>query len=282
MNIYSILEKTIDLIEDNLDNQELNISFLSNKVFVSPYYLQRIFYSFFGKTIGSYIRERRLTEAGTDIKKGEKVSCVANKYGYESQESFTRAFKKFHGVNPGVAKKGIIISCLPAINIENIKKGEINMDIKIEKENAFSIIVITKQFNEETSFENVPKFWDEYYEKGYQNVVPPMLGICINNTEGLEFEYGIGSLKDYCNEVPEGFKQIDIPEHLWGKFYTKGKMPKAIQNLWKEVIGWIENSEYEIAANYDFECYSEGDSDSDDYVSGIWVPLKLKKTCEKI
>ena len=277
MNIYSILEKTIDLIENNLDNQELNISFLSNKVFVSSYYLQRIFYSFFGKTIGSYIRERRITEPGTDIKKVQKVSCVANKYGYESQESFTRAFKKFHGVNPGVAKKGIIISCLPAINIENIKKGEINMDIKIEKENAFSIIVITKQFNEETSFENVPKFWDEYYEKGYQNVVPPMLGICINNTEGLEFEYGIGSLKDYCNEVPEGFKQIDIPEHLWGKFYTKGKMPKAIQNLWKEVIGWIENSEYEIAANYDFECYSEGDSDSDDYVSGIWVPLKLKK-----
>ena len=277
MNIYNILEKTIDLIEDNLDNQDLNISFLSNKVFVSPYYLQRIFYSFFGKTIGSYIRERRLTEAGTDIKKGEKVSCVANKYGYESQESFTRAFKKFHGVNPGVAKKGIIISCLPAINMKNVKKGEINMDIKIEKENAFSIIVITKQFNEETSFENVPKFWDEYYEKGYQNVVPPMLGICINNTEGLEFEYGIGSLKDYCNEVPEGFKQIDIPEHLWGKFYTKGKMPVAIQKLWKEVIGWIENSEYEIAANYDFECYSEGDSDSDDYVSGIWVALKLKK-----
>lgn len=281
MNIYSILEKTIDLIENNLDNQELNISFLSNKVFVSPYYLQRIFYSFFGKTIGSYIRERRLTEAGTDIKKGEKVSCVANKYGYESQESFTRAFKKFHGVNPGVAKKGIIISCLPAINIENIKKGEISMDIKIEKENAFNIIVLTKQFNEETSFENIPKFWDEYYEKGYQNVVPPMLGICINNTEGLEFEYGIGSLKGYCNEIPEGFKQIDIPEHLWGKFYTKGKMPTAIQNLWKEVIGWVENSEYKIAANYDFECYSEGDSDSDDYVSGIWVPLKLKKMCEK-
>jgi len=277
MNIFNILEKTIKVIEDNLDNQDLNISFLSNKVYVSPYYLQRIFYSLIGKTIGSYIRERRLTEAGTDIKKGEKVSCVANKYGYESQESFTRAFKKFHGVNPGVAKKGIIISCLPAINMKNIKKGEINMDIKIEKENAFNIIIITKQFNEETSFENVPKFWNEYYEKGYQNVVPPMLGICINNTEGLEFEYGIGSLKDYCNEVPEGFKQIDIPEHLWGKFYTKGKMPKAIQDLWKEVIGWVENSEYEIAANYDFECYSEGDSDSDDYVSGIWVPLKLKK-----
>ena len=74
----------------------------------------------------------------------------------------------------------------------------------------------------------------------------------------------------------KGFKQIEIPENLWGKFYTKGRLPKAIQNLWKEVIEWVENSEYEIAANYDFECYSEGDSDSDDYVSGIWVALKLK------
>ena len=221
MNVYWILGKIIELIENNLDNPNLNISFLSNKVFISSYYLQRIFYSLVGKTIGTYIRERRLTEAGTDIKNGKKVMEVAIKYGYESQESFTRAFKKFHGINPGVAKKGLIISCVPAININNLKKGKINMNIKIEKENAFSIVVITKQFNEETSFEDVPKFWDEYYNNGYQNVVPPMLGICINN-DTKEFEYGIGSLKEYCNEIPEGFKELNIPEALWGKFYTKG------------------------------------------------------------
>ena len=276
MNTIDILKKTIKLIETNLESQDLNITFLSNKVFVSPFYLQRMFYSTIGKTIGSYIRERRLTEAGTDIKSGEKVINVAIKYAYVSQESFTRAFKKFHGVNPGVAKKGIILSCLPAINIKKIKKGEIKMDIKIEKENAFSVIVKTKKFNEETSFENVPKFWDKYYELGYQNIVPPMLGICLNNTGSLEFEYGIGSLKEYCNEIPNDFKEIKIPENLWGKFYTKGKMPTAIQKLWKEVIEWVQKSEYEIAANYDFECYSEGDTNSDDYVSGIWVALKLK------
>ena len=276
MNTIDILKKTIKLIETNLESQDLNITFLSNKVFVSPFYLQRMFYSFIGKTIGTYIRERRLTEAGTDIKKGEKVIDVAIKYGYESQESFTRAFKKFHGVNPGVAKKGIILSCLPAINIKKINKGEIKMDIKIEKENAFTVIVKIKQFNEETSFEDIPKFWDEYYEKGYHNVVPPMLGICINNTGNLDFEYGIGSLKEYCTEIPKGFKEINIPETLWGKFYTKGKMPITIQNLWDEVIDWVKNSEYELDTNYDFECYSEGDTNSDDYESGIWVALKLK------
>ena len=84
MDTYNILEKTIELIEDNLDNQELNISFLSKKVFVSPYHLQRTFYTLFGKTIGSYIRERRLTVAGTDIKNGEKVADVKATYTKES------------------------------------------------------------------------------------------------------------------------------------------------------------------------------------------------------
>ena len=72
------------------------------------------------------------------------------------------------------------------------------------------------------------------------------------------------------------FKEINIPANLWGKFYTKGKMPITIQNLWDEVIDWVKNSEYELDTNYDFECYSEGDTNSDDYESGIWVALKLK------
>ena len=109
MNAFSILEKTIKIIENNLDNIDLTITFLSKEVYVSPYYLQRMFYLLTGKTIGSYIRERRLTEAGTDIKKGEKVLDVAIKYGYESQESVTRAFKKFHCVNPVVDKNYIFI-----------------------------------------------------------------------------------------------------------------------------------------------------------------------------
>ena len=51
----------------------------------------------------------------------------------------------------------------------------------------------------------------------------------------------------------------------------------TIKKIWKEVVNWIHNSDYEIETNYDFECYSEGVRVSDDYVSGIWVALKLKK-----
>ena len=63
-----------------------------------------------GKPIGTYIRERRLTEAGTEIKLGASVLDVTLKYGYDSQEAFTRAFRQFHGMSPGAAKKGVLLS----------------------------------------------------------------------------------------------------------------------------------------------------------------------------
>ena len=155
------------------------------------------------------------------------------------------------------------------------------MDFTIEKENEFEIAVLIETFDCETSNTEIPKFWDRYYEGGYQNKVPPMLGVCLPNHNGVnensKFCYGIGSLKEYCSQIPQGFQILSVPEATWGKFYTRGAMPHAIQNLWKEVYKWVEQSGYEICHGYDFECYSEGDSSSNDYISGIWVALKEKE-----
>ena len=86
-----------------------------------------------------YVRKVILTDTAKELlTTDDNIIDIALNSGYETHEGFTRAFKKFHGVNPGVAKKGIILSCVPAINMNNLKKGEINMDIKIEKENAIA------------------------------------------------------------------------------------------------------------------------------------------------
>ena len=123
------------------------------------------------------------------------------------------------------------------------------MDIKIEKENAFQIAVLTQSFQAETANAEIPRFWDAYYEKGYHQSVPPMLGVCLS--DGSEFDYGIGSLKDYCSDIPEGFQILSVPAALWGKFYTTGAIPDAIQKLWPEVYKWIAFSDYEIVPGFD-------------------------------
>ena len=274
MDIYKIISQAVDLVETHLDDEELDISFLAKRLYVSPFYFQRIFKALVGKPIGTYIRERRLTEAGTEIKLGASVLDVTLKYGYDSQEAFTRAFRQFHGMSPGAAKKGVILSCCPPVNTDHLIKGGMKMDIKIEKENAFEIAVLTQPFQGETANAEIPRFWDAYYEKGYHQSVPPMLGVCLS--DGSEFDYGIGSLKDYCMDIPEGFQILSVPAALWGKFYTTGAIPDAIQKLWPEVYKWIAFSDYEIVPGFDFECYSEGDTTKDDYVSGIWIALKHK------
>ena len=280
MEIQKTLKKAIEMIEDNLTNHDLCIGFVAKRMYISPFYFQRLFFRMAKKSLGTYIRERRLTEAGRDIKNGEPILDVAYKYGYESQESFSRAFKNFHGVSPSIAKRGGIISCCPPINVDYIKKGDLHMDFTIEKENEFEIAILVEEFDIETSNTDIPKFWDRYYEAAYQNDVPPMLGVCLPDGDGTAgngtFHYGIGSLKDYCKTIPEGFQTFTVPKATWGKFYTKGAMPDAIQNLWQQVYQWVAQSQYEICHGYDFECYSEGDASSDDYISGIWVALKEK------
>lgn len=59
-----------------------------------------------GVTLGGYIRNRRLTLAGSElVNTNERIIDIALKYGYGSPESFTRAFSKFHGLTPSDARK---------------------------------------------------------------------------------------------------------------------------------------------------------------------------------
>lgn len=92
-------------------------------------------------TIGDYIRQRRLTLAGNEIvSSDEKIIDIALKYGYESPDSFTKAFTRFHGVTPtAVRKNGAMPQSLQDVNqkiysewLPNCKDYEIAAGYNIE------------------------------------------------------------------------------------------------------------------------------------------------------
>ena len=73
---------------------------------MSAFYFHRIFTAIIGISPTAYIRNRRLTVAAQEISKNnENILGIALKYGFESHEAFSRAFKNFHGVVPKMAKK---------------------------------------------------------------------------------------------------------------------------------------------------------------------------------
>ena len=105
MNWIESLTKAIHYIENNLTN-EINVNDVADNVYASNDHFQRIFNLLTGITIGDYIRNRRLSLAGQDlIYADNKIIDVAMKYQYDTQESFSKAFTRFHGITPSGARK---------------------------------------------------------------------------------------------------------------------------------------------------------------------------------
>ena len=112
------IQNAIDYVEDNILNY-IDYKEVARKAYSSSFHFQRVFSLLCGDTLGDYIRLRRLTLAGAELaSKNSKVIDVALKYGYESPESFSRAFTRFHGVSPSSIKNGENIKSFSRISVK--------------------------------------------------------------------------------------------------------------------------------------------------------------------
>jgi AraC-like DNA-binding protein len=135
------IQNAINYIEENL-TEKIDYDEAAKQASCSSFYFQRIFSILCGITLGDYIRNRRLTLAGNELSATDnKVIDIALKYGYESPESFTRAFSKFHGITPSDAKKdGSKLKSFSRLSVKIILSGGNIMDYKIIEKAAFDII----------------------------------------------------------------------------------------------------------------------------------------------
>ena len=227
-----------------------------------------------------YLRKRRLSQAGAELLNGnDKVIDVAFKYGYETPESFTKAFTRFHGVTPMQAKKGSPIQFMGRYTVRITIEGGQIMEYKIEKWEAMDLLVHAKEFHPETSEQEIPKFWDAYYGDEAYRKIPGYLGVCAQEKNGGDtFRYGIGCNAADVEGVPKGFEILHIPEYTWAVFKCVGPMPKAIQDMWERIYKeWLPTADYEMIPDYDIENYLPGDPAARDYVSEICIPVKKTK-----
>lgn len=92
-------------IDLHLD-EELNVEVLSEKYCFSTFYFYRLFSVIIGKSLAAYIRERRILYASNMLCTTDRsIIDIALECGYDSAQSFTRAFKNIQGVSPQVYRK---------------------------------------------------------------------------------------------------------------------------------------------------------------------------------
>ncbi len=279
------ISEAINYIESNI-TEELAVEDIAKQASVSPFYFQKGFAMLCGFTVGEYIRQRRLAIAGSElVSTDEKIIDIALKYGYDSPDSFTKAFTRFHGVTPtAVRKHGAMIKSFASLKIKFSLEGGYIMDYKIVEKDSFTVIGASKVFKYDTAKAEIPQFWAEHYQTGKGKTVCGMYGICIDENMGSdEFEYWIADNFAPSAEVPVGFVTKIIPKHTWAVFACKGAMPKSLQDVNQKIFSeWLPNCrDYEIAAGYNIEMYTDindypkGNQD-ENYYCEIWMPVKKK------
>lgn len=300
MEWLSCIRKTIDILEEQLLecaglDDDFDIGKVAREVGVSAFYLQKGFAIMTGFSIAEYVRNRRLYLAALDILSGRKVIDVALDFGYDTPDSFTKAFSRFHGVTPMQLKNEPhrLNTFLP-LKINITIQGGNKMDYIIEESAEFTVIGFEREFAFDQGYEKVPKFWNEINEKhlakAWQNSRPEnaveeaviknhigMFGVCIDDDNSKTFRYMIAG-KYEGGEVPEGLSLYKIPKTTWAKFLSKGPLPGALQSLNTKIFNeWLPgNADWEIAQTMNIEYYMDGDSSSADYESAIWIPVKRK------
>lgn len=271
------IQNAVSYIEENL-TEELRIEDIAARAYVSAFHFQRIFSVLCGHTVGEYIRNRRLSLAAEELSSGEaRVIDVAYKYGYESPDSFSRAFTRFHGISPSAAKeKGAELRAFAPLRIHLTLKGGTVMEYKIVEKSAFTVIGRSGMFNTETSYQEIPEFWAEHYRNGGGEIVCGMYGVCMDS-DGKNFEYLIADDYRPWKEVPSGYITRVIPAGTWAVFPCRGALPKALQDvntqIWTE---WLPScKEYKLGGNYNLEVYlTPPQPDPNDNYCEIWVPVE--------
>lgn len=269
-NIREGLQSAIDYIEVHL-TEELDIQDVAARTFLSAFHFQRVFSSLCGIPLGEYIRRRRLTLAAQELAQGMKVIDTALKYGYDSPDSFARAFRRFHGVLPSqVHLPGTLLHAFSPIQID-LQKGGIIMEYKIIEKSAFTVVGYKKQFSNETSYQEIPKWWDEMLAQ--KTAVMGEFGVCID-TDGKRFDYLIADLYRPWKPMPEGCITHTIPAGTWAVFpCTLGTLQETNTKMWRD---WLPScTEYRLGGRYNLEFYDEL-NEADPPSSGVelWLPIK--------
>jgi len=272
------LQAAIDYIEENLD-QELDVHDVAARAYVSAYHFQRIFSALCGMPLGEYIRCRRLTLAAQELAAARhsrsparlRVIDAAVKYGYDSPDSFTRAFRRFHGVVPSQAGiPGVMLRSLAPMKIETAPEARQMMDYRIETKEAFTVVGFQRHFHNETSYAEIPAWWGEMMAKGMP--LDGEFGVCID-ADGCEFDYLIADRFQPGQSIPEGCVTRDIPGGMWAVFpCTLATLQTVNTQMWRD---WLPSCrEYRLAGNYNLEFYYPlNEADPPPSKAELWLPI---------
>ena len=269
--------QTINYLEQQLTGEVDMKKFQQLSGYSYPLF-SRLFSILADITLAEYLRNRRLSEAVMDLRESsEKVIDIAMKYGYESADAFSAAFKKFHGATPSEVRNGKPYRVFPKLQLSLKITGGKNMDIKIQKKPAF---IVAGVLLEAIDNSKCPSAWDQLYAHHSFEMLEGLgsgqsFGVCSDVKEGEIINYMAAyNVTDKAKAEELDLSIKEIPEAEYAIVPVKGPIPASIHNAWKYVLEvFFPETGYRHSGAPDFEVYTEGDMSSPDYQMELWIPV---------
>lgn len=280
----------MDYIEDHLTD-ELSLEAIADYAGVSDYHFRNIFFYLSGLTLSEYIKGRKLSEANKDLLNGEKVTDIAFKYGYQSLDGFTRAFKKWSGFLPSEVTPQGPNKSFPRLSFIITVKGGNTMEFRLEEMPAFNFVGVSKRVP--MQFEGINNEIVKLAEsitdaqrqemRALQNMAPyEIVNVSYDADAGFMKEEGglthlIGVLTTR-DDVSELLEKIPVAAGTWAVFPNEGPFPATLQEtMAKTYSEWLPSSDYEVVNAPAFS-FTKMDPRKTDYAySEVWIPVSKKR-----
>ncbi len=280
--------EAIDYIEAHL-LEPLRLSDAAECADLSPPYFSRLFRVLTGEPFGTYLRRRRLTVAAArliDRERPVELIELAFDCQYDSQEAFTRAFKRAFGVPPGQYRqnpprtRASWRSRIDAEALEHLQEV-VSMKPEIREIASFVVVGIRERFGPESKH-HIPELWDRFLPRvsTIPHVsTPGSYGVCLNSdAEDGSFDYIAGNAVERVDTLPEGLIAETIPRQTYAVFTHTMKTHSLHEELQPTVAWiwgtWLPASAYEFAVGPDFEAYPEGFQPTPGNSIDICIPIR--------
>lgn len=295
------IQNAINYIEDHI-TEEIDYEQVAKQSFSSSFHFQRVFSILCGYTLGEYIRNRRLSLAGTELATGrDKVIDIAAKYGYDSPDSFAKAFQRFHGIAPSQARgNGAMLKSFSRLSLKISLEGGSIMNYRIEKKDALTLtgykahftgspmkrdaqdhnFITSTRLNQavlqymahdvDTSYNVLTNFRDDGYDF--------MEAVHIGEESYKTFEEEMGS------ELFHRFEQITIPPGTYLICETERCMWPCdeLDDLYRKAVSeWLPSSGYQLTSGPEVEVIHWFYRENDDVLNSsryceLWLPIVKK------
>src|SRR5262245_50817982 len=202
MEVRDRFLRGIDWVEKHL-LEPVALGDVAAQAGLSPHYFSRLFRVLTGETFGSYVRRRRLTIAAQRLASEgppPRLIDLAFDCQYDSQEAFTRAFKRTFGVTPGAFRErppSARMDWRDRIDAQTLfhLKEVLSMEPEIREIAAFVVVGVRERFDQESKH-HIPDLWQRFLPILPQvphQVPGTTYGVCLNvDANDGSFDYVAG------------------------------------------------------------------------------------------